>query len=94
MVLLGGVYNLWGALVAAFFMRVLPEILDDVLGLGPEVLTMLFGLGVMQVLLVQPKGVVEDLRKLGLFIGRKVGLGGRASKVAPAAGAATQGTAA
>jgi branched-chain amino acid transport system permease protein len=93
-VLLGGVYNLWGALVAAFFMRVLPEILDDVLGLGPEVLTMLFGLGVMQVLLVQPKGVVEDLRKLGLFIGRKVGLGGRASKVAPAAGAATQGTAA
>ncbi len=62
-VLLGGVYNLWGALVAAFFMRVLPEILDDKLGLPPEVLTMLFGLGVMQVLLVQPKGVVEDLEQ-------------------------------
>jgi branched-chain amino acid transport system permease protein len=76
-VLLGGVYNLWGALVAAFFMRVLPELLDDKLGLPPEVLTMLFGLGVMQVLLVQPKGVVEDLRNLGALIGSKLGITGR-----------------
>jgi branched-chain amino acid transport system permease protein len=88
-VLLGGVYNLWGAFVAAFFMRVLPKILDDKLGLPPEVLTMLFGLGVMQVLLVQPKGVVEDLRKLGLLIGRKTGLVRR-----PPAVVAAQGTAA
>ena len=80
-VLLGGVYNLWGALVAAFFLRFLPKLLDDKLGLPPEALTMLFGLGVMQVLLVQPKGVVEDLRKLGLLIGRKVGLVGRTPKV-------------
>jgi branched-chain amino acid transport system permease protein len=80
-VLLGGVYNLWGALVAAFFLRFLPKILDDKLGLPPEALTMLFGLGVMQVLLVQPKGVVEDLRKLGVLIGRKVGLVGRTPKV-------------
>lgn len=76
-VLLGGVYNLWGALVAAFFMRVLPQILDKELGLPTEVLTMLFGLGVMQVLLVQPKGVVEDLRNLGRMIGGKLGLVGR-----------------
>ncbi len=87
-VLLGGVYNLWGALVAAFFLRVLPEILDDKLGLPPEVLTMLFGLGVMQVLLVQPKGVVEDLRKLGLLVGRKTGLVGRAPKASPVQGVA------
>jgi branched-chain amino acid transport system permease protein len=87
-VLLGGVYNLWGALVAAFFMRVLPEILDDKLGLPPEVLTMLFGLGVMQVLLVQPKGVVEDLRKLGLLIGRKSGLVRRKPVIVPAQGTA------
>jgi len=73
-VLLGGVYNLWGALVAAFFMRVLPQLLDKQLDLPPEALTMLFGLGVMQVLLVQPKGVVEDLRKLGVLIGGKLGL--------------------
>jgi branched-chain amino acid transport system permease protein len=86
-VLLGGVYNLWGALVAAFFMRVLPQILDKQLDFPPEVLTMLFGLGVMQVLLVQPKGVVEDLRKLGLLIGRKTGLAGRSrGEVVPAQG--------
>jgi len=68
-VLLGGVYNLWGALVAAFFLRVFPQILDKKLGLPVELLTVLFGVGVMQVLIVQPKGVVEDLRRLGAFIG-------------------------
>jgi branched-chain amino acid transport system permease protein len=76
-VLLGGVYNLWGAIVAAFFMRVLPQILDQKLGLPPELLTILFGVGVMQVLIVQPKGVVEDLAKLGRLIGRKLGLARR-----------------
>lgn len=81
-VLLGGVYNLWGALVAAFFMRVLPKLLDDKLGLPPAVLTMLFGLGVMQVLLFQPKGVVEDLRQLGMAIGRKIGLSSKPPKAA------------
>jgi branched-chain amino acid transport system permease protein len=78
-VLLGGVYNVWGAIVAAFFMRVLPQILDQKLGLPPELLTILFGVGVMQVLIVQPKGVVEDLGKLGRLIGRKLGLAGRSS---------------
>jgi branched-chain amino acid transport system permease protein len=87
-VLLGGVYNLWGALVAAFFMRVLPKLLDDKLGLPPEVLTMLFGLGVMQVLLVQPKGVVEDLRNLGVLIGSKLGLTRRRRRPEPMPGAA------
>ena len=50
-VLMGGVYNIWGAVVAAFFLRVLPRILDQKLGLPPEFLTMLFGVGVMQVLI-------------------------------------------
>jgi branched-chain amino acid transport system permease protein len=86
-VLLGGVYNLWGALVAAFFMRVLPKLLDDKLGLPPEALTMLFGLGVMQVLLVQPKGVVEDLRNLGLLVGSKLGLTRRRRRTEPVAAA-------
>ncbi len=73
-VLLGGVYNLWGALVAAFFLRVFPQILDKELGLPVELLTILFGVGVMQVLIVQPKGVVEDLTKVGRFIGTKLRL--------------------
>ena len=76
-VLLGGVYNLWGALVAAFFLRVFPQILDKEFGLPVELLTILFGIGVMQVLIVQPQGVVEDLRKLGTLIGSKLGLARR-----------------
>lgn len=71
-VLLGGVYNLWGAIVAAFFMRVLPQILDQKLGLPPEVLLILFGLGVMFTLLMQPKGVVEDLTNVGRFVAATV----------------------
>ncbi len=73
-VLLGGVYNLWGALVAAFFLRVFPQILDKELGLPVELLTVLFGIGVMQVLIVQPKGVVEDLTTVGRLIGTKLRL--------------------
>lgn len=70
-VLLGGVYNLWGAVVAAFFLRVFPQILDKELGLPVELLTMLFGVGVMFTLLMQPKGVVEDLANLGRLVGSK-----------------------
>jgi len=64
-VLMGGVYNIWGALVAGFLLRVLPQLLDQKLGLDPEILTMLFGIGVMQVLLTAPGGIVGDLTKLG-----------------------------
>ncbi len=71
-VLMGGVYNIWGALVAGFLLRVFPQLLDQKLGIPTEILTMLFGVGVMQVLLVQPKGVVEDLRNLGGLLGRLV----------------------
>ena len=64
-VLMGGVYNIWGAVVAAFLLRVLPQLLDQKLGVPVEVLTILFGIGVMQVLLTTPGGIVQDLGKLG-----------------------------
>lgn len=73
-VLLGGAYNLWGAVVAAFFLRVFPQILDKELGLPVELLTVLFGVGVLFTLMMQPKGVVEDLTNLGRFVGTKLGL--------------------
>ena len=73
-VLLGGAYNLWGAVVAAFFLRVFPQILDKQLGLPTELLTVLFGVGVLFTLMMQPKGVVEDLTNLGRLVGRKLGL--------------------
>lgn len=74
-VLMGGVYSIWGAIVAAFFLRVFPRILDQKLGLPSEILTMLFGVGIIQVLMANPAGVVADLerlvRKLG-GLGRKL----------------------
>ena len=74
-VLMGGVYNLWGAVVAALLLRLLPALLDD-WGVSTEVLTILFGIGVLQVLLTAPGGLVEqvpkDLAKLGRAIGGAV----------------------
>src|SRR4051794_1211156 len=72
-VLMGGVYNLWGAVVSALFLRLLPALLDN-WGVATELLTILFGVGVLQVLLTAPGGIVEqlprDLAKLGRTIGR------------------------
>ena len=70
-VLMGGVYNLFGAVVASLFLRFLPPLLDS-WGLPTELLTILFGIGILQVLLTAPGGVVEQLpRDLG-NLGRKL----------------------
>ena len=72
-VLMGGIYNIWGAVVAALLLRLLPALLDD-WGVSTELLTILFGIGILQVLLTAPGGLVEqvpkDLAKLGRAIGR------------------------
>ena len=71
-VLMGGVYNIWGAVVAALLLRLLPALLDD-WGVSTELLTILFGIGILQVLLTAPGGLVDqvpkDLAKLGRAIG-------------------------
>jgi branched-chain amino acid transport system permease protein len=71
-VLMGGVYNIWGAVVAAFFLAALPRLLDIKVGIPPEFLIMLFGVGVIQVLTTAPGGVVGDLEKLGKLLKRKL----------------------
>ena len=67
-VLMGGIYSLWGAIVAGAFMKLLPALLDN-WGLPADLLTILFGVGIMQVLLTAPGGVVQqfprDMAKLG-----------------------------
>ena len=67
-VLMGGTFNLFGAVIAALFLRLLPALLDN-WGVSPELLTILFGVGVLQVLLTAPGGLVDqvpkDLAKLG-----------------------------
>jgi branched-chain amino acid transport system permease protein len=74
-VLMGGIYNLWGAVIAGLLFRYLPELLDT-WGLPPDLLTILFGVGVLQVLLTAPAGIVDqfpkDMARLGRLIGRTV----------------------
>jgi branched-chain amino acid transport system permease protein len=61
-VLMGGTYNLWGALVAALLMQMMPAVLND-WGISPDWLLILFGIGVLQVLTTAPAGIVDQLPK-------------------------------
>lgn len=70
-VLMGGVYSIWGAVVAALLLRLLPALLDD-WGVSTELLTILFGIGVLQVLMTAPGGLVEQVPKDLANLGRGV----------------------
>jgi branched-chain amino acid transport system permease protein len=61
-VLMGGIYSLWGAVVAGMFMKFLPAVLDS-LNLPADLLTILFGVGVLQVLLTAPAGLAAQMPK-------------------------------
>jgi branched-chain amino acid transport system permease protein len=84
-VLMGGAYSIWGAIVAAFLMKFLQALLND-WGVSPDWLTILFGIGVLQVLTTAPRGLAEqvpkDLARLGRLlrgvIGRKASARGQA----------------
>jgi branched-chain amino acid transport system permease protein len=75
-VLMGGAYSIWGAIVAGLLLQLLPALLNS-WGLSPDWLTILFGIGVLQVLTTAPRGIVEqmprDLAKLGRLITRGFG---------------------
>jgi len=71
-VLMGGIYSFWGPVVAALLLKLLPELLKN-WGLPPDLLIILFGLGVLQVQLTAPAGLVvqvpRDLGNLGRALG-------------------------
>jgi branched-chain amino acid transport system permease protein len=73
-VLIGGVFSLWGAVVAGVFYSLVPFIIKDQWGIDNNFLFVLFGVGVIQVLLTAPGGLVDqvpkDLKKLGRLIAR------------------------
>jgi branched-chain amino acid transport system permease protein len=73
--LMGGVYNLWGAVIAAMLMQLLPAWLQN-LGVNYAWLDILFGIGVLQVLTTAPAGIADqfpqDMKKLGRLIWRLV----------------------
>ena len=93
-VLMGGVYNLWGAVIAALLLELLPAFLQS-LHVSYSWLTILFGIGILQVLTTAPAGLADqfpkDMRNLGKLIlrlargGRGAAPGG--SGAAPGSGA-------
>jgi branched-chain amino acid transport system permease protein len=74
-VLMGGIYSPWGAVVAGALMKLLPALLDS-WGLPADLLIILFGVGVLQVLLTAPAGIAgqlpQDLARLGRAISGRV----------------------
>ena len=74
-VLMGGAYSLWGAVVAALLLQLLPALLHN-WGVPADWLTILFGLGVLQVLTTAPRGLADqvprDLARLGRLLRRAV----------------------
>ena len=70
-VMMGGVFSLWGAVVAAVLLELLPAWLNN-LGVASDWLTILFGVGVLQVLTTAPAGIVDqlprDIRRLAGLI--------------------------
>jgi branched-chain amino acid transport system permease protein len=61
--LIGGIFTLWGAVVAGIFMQLVPFILQTQWSVDPNWLLVLFGIGLLQVLLTAPGGVAQQLPK-------------------------------
>jgi branched-chain amino acid transport system permease protein len=57
---MGGAYSLWGAIVAALLLQLLPALLND-WGVSADWLTILFGIGVLQVLTTAPAGLADQV---------------------------------
>jgi branched-chain amino acid transport system permease protein len=71
-VLMGGAYSMWGAVIAGILMRFMPTVLQT-WHIAPQVLLILFGFGVLQVILQNPGGIAaqvpQDVRRLRRLIG-------------------------
>jgi branched-chain amino acid transport system permease protein len=67
-VLMAGAYSLWGAVLAGLLLQLFPALLHN-WGVSTNWANILFGLGVLNVLVTAPRGLVEqvprDLRRLG-----------------------------
>jgi len=76
--LIGGIYSLWGAVVAGAFSQLAPFIFQAQWGIDPNFLLIIFGVGLLQVLLTAPRGIVvqmpkdiQNLGRLGLTLYRR-----------------------
>ena len=75
--LIGGIYSLWGAVVAGCFSQLLPFLFQVQWGINPNFVLILFGAGLLQVLLTAPGGLAQqfpkDMANLGRLVWRGVG---------------------
>jgi branched-chain amino acid transport system permease protein len=74
-VLMGGIYSLWGGIIAGVLYSLVPALLNN-WGVQADWLTILFGVGVLQVLLTAPGGISQqfprDMKNLyGKITGKK-----------------------
>ena len=84
-VLMGGVYTMWGAIVSAFLYQIVPAAFT-VWGVSNDWATILFGVGALQVLTTAPAGIAHQLPRDLAKLGRAVF--GLARRAAPAGGRA------
>jgi branched-chain amino acid transport system permease protein len=61
--LIGGIFSLWGAILAGVFNQLLPFLFQAQWGLNPNFLLIIFGIGLLQVLLTAPGGLVDQFPK-------------------------------
>jgi branched-chain amino acid transport system permease protein len=61
--LIGGIYSLWGAVVAGVFQQGVPFLFQAQWGIDPNIVLVIFGAGLLQVLLTAPGGLADQLPK-------------------------------
>jgi branched-chain amino acid transport system permease protein len=71
-VLIGGIFSLWGAVIAGAFMQLVPFIFQAEWSINTNFLLIIFGVGLLQVLMTAPGGlsdqVPKDLARLWRFL--------------------------
>ena len=74
--LIGGIFSLWGAVVAGIFQQLVPFLFQAEWGINTNLVLILFGVGLLQVLLTAPGGLVDqfpkDMANLGRLVWRGV----------------------
>jgi branched-chain amino acid transport system permease protein len=82
--LIGGIFSIWGAVIAGIFNQLLPFIFQAQWNVNSNFLLIIFGVGLLQVLLTAPGGLADqfprDMAKLGRFVwrsARRAGGGGK-----------------
>ena len=76
--LIGGIFSLWGAVIAGVFNQFLPFVFQTEWGVNANFLLIIFGVGLVQVLFTAPGGLVNQFPKDMANLGRLVRRGFRA----------------